>query len=88
MVLEREEKLPSALCTPHVEEGPHIVKVRMGGDTEGAPLLKQPPQTPHGLGPSAAPTEKTRHNRVLLHQSLLRWVGVEDGGREDGRAKF
>ena len=71
--LDREEKLPSALCTPQVEEGPHIVKVRMGGDTEGAPLLKQPPQTPHCPGPSAAPAEKTRYSRFLPCQSLPRW---------------
>jgi hypothetical protein len=56
--LDREEKLPSALYTPQVEEGPHIFKVRMGGDTEGAPPPETPPQTPHCPGPSAAPAEK------------------------------
>jgi hypothetical protein len=70
-----------------VEEVPRIVKVRMGGDSEGAPPPETPPKTPHCPGPSAAPAEKTWYRaqkclyRFLPCQSLPRWAGLEPGDR-------
>ena len=85
--LDREEKLPSALCTPQVEESPYIVKLRVGRRSKSILLLKHHPKL--HIAPGHPPHLPKKHiiglknalNRFLLCQSLPRWAGVEPGDR-------
>jgi len=77
-----------------VEEGPHIVKVRMGGDTEGAPLPKHRPKL--RIAPGHPPHLRKKHGIGLRNAFIgfchlkafpdgLGWSPVIG---EDGQASF